>query len=128
MLVVEHDDDGELRSQERIILFRHPRFDAMKRDKYIISAIDFVPRYYTGLQVTRDPGVGTVYAGFVLLMAGCLVALMLSHKQLWIKLDIRGGKTRVQVAGNTNKNAFVFERHIERMAGYLFEQMRDMEK
>ncbi|MDI6797880.1 MAG: cytochrome c biogenesis protein ResB, partial [Desulfatibacillaceae bacterium] len=127
LVIVEYAQE-ERPAQERIILLRHPRFDAMQRDKYIISATDYVPRYYTGLQVTRDPGVATVYAGFIFLMAGCLVALLLSHKQLWVKLDRQGDKTRIRVVGNTNKNAYVYERHAKRIANNLFDKMRAMEK
>ena len=59
--------------------FQFPKFDTMRRGQVIISAVAPLAaaaqeRYYTGLQVVYDPGVGMVYAGFLLMIAGCWVA------------------------------------------------------
>ena len=60
-------------------------------------------RYYTGLQVTKDPGVGIVYAGFILLLAGCTVAFFLSHQQVCIEVTSVKNKTRIAVSCRSNK-------------------------
>ena len=39
--------------------------------------------YATGLQATRDPGVGLVYGGCILMLLGLYVAFFLSHRRLY---------------------------------------------
>ena len=60
-------------------------------------------RYYTGLQVTKDPGVGIVYSGFVLLLAGCAVAFFMSHQQVCIEVSPMKNKARITVSCRSNK-------------------------
>ncbi|MBT8331018.1 MAG: cytochrome c biogenesis protein ResB, partial [Deltaproteobacteria bacterium] len=47
---------------------KFPSFDKMRKGQVIVAIADFVPRYYTGLQVSRDPGVWVVYTGFILMI------------------------------------------------------------
>jgi len=63
-----------------------------------------VPRFYTGLQVNRDPGVWVVYCGFILMIIGCYTTFFTSHQQICIELVQTGKKTEVIVAGTANKN------------------------
>jgi len=47
---------------------RFPSFDKMRRGKVVIAVVEHVPRFYTGLQVNKDPGVWVVYSGFILMI------------------------------------------------------------
>jgi cytochrome c biogenesis protein len=70
---------------------------------------------YTGLQVTKDPGVWVVYTGFILLCIGPLIAFFGSHKKLWVSIQDRKGRVVVTVAGSANKNRLGFEREFNRI-------------
>jgi cytochrome c biogenesis protein len=70
-------------------------------------------RYFTGLQVTKDPGVGVVYAGFILLLAGCAVAFFMAHQQICIEVSPLKNKTRISVSGKTDKSAPGMRRRVE---------------
>ncbi len=83
---------------------RFPSFDKMRKGEVLISVVDSVKRYYTGLQVTKDPGVWIVYCGFILMILGCYVTFFTSHQQICVELAASGGKTEVIVAGTANKN------------------------
>jgi cytochrome c biogenesis protein len=76
-------------------------------------------RYYTGLQVTRDPGVWLVYTGFVLMIAGCFVTFYLSHQQVCIVIDKLRKNSRVTFAGISNRNKLAMKNNNEK----LFEAM-----
>ena len=52
--------------------------------------------FYTGLKVTRDPGVPVVGAGAFLLVAGFLLTFFSSHRQVFVRLD---GRLACRVAG-----------------------------
>ncbi len=49
--------------------------------------LNFEQAYYTGLQVTKDPGVWYVYAGFILMILGCWVTFFMSHRSVCIGLE-----------------------------------------
>jgi cytochrome c biogenesis protein len=84
-------------------------------ENYIISYKGYWGTRYTGLQVTKDPGVWIVYAGFIMLCIGPLVAFFGSHKKLWVRIQDRKGQTIVTVAGSANKNRLGFERDFNKI-------------
>ena len=83
---------------------RFPSFDKMRKDKVVIAVVENVPRFYTGLQVNRDPGVWVVYCGFILMIIGCYITFFMSHQQICIELVETGKRTEVIVVGTANKN------------------------
>ena len=74
-------------------------------------------REYTGLQVTKDPGVWVVWVGCILLVWGLIVAFFFSHQRIWILIP--RGKAPILVSGTTNKNRMAFERRFQKTLGAL---------
>ncbi|MDD2463820.1 MAG: cytochrome c biogenesis protein ResB [Desulfobulbus sp.] len=66
--------------------------------------------YATGLQATKDPGVGLVYGGCLLMLLGLYVAFFLSHRRLYTFVQKDGNKCRIFLAGDANKNKVGFEK------------------
>ena len=66
--------------------------------------------YATGLQATKDPGVGLVYGGCMLMLVGLYVAFFLSHRRIWIMILDEGTECRILLAGDANKNKVGFEK------------------
>lgn len=91
-----------------------PELDRERKGAVTISVSD--TRYYTGLQVTRDPGVWVVYSGFILLIIGCFVTFFTSHQRLFIEAVKSEGGSRITVAGFTNKNKFGMKQEVKRVA------------
>ena len=79
-------------------------------ENYIISYSDYWGVRYTGLQVTKDPGVTVVYAGFILLCIGPLIAFFGSHRKIWVRIQDRKGQVAVLIGGTSNRNRIAFER------------------
>ncbi|MFO7665354.1 MAG: cytochrome c biogenesis protein ResB [Desulfobacterales bacterium] len=107
---------------ELVIPLNFPSFDKMRKDDLIISALSSERRYYTGLQVTKDPGVPVVYAGFILMILGCYVAFFMSHQKICIEVIKKGGKSRVMVAGIANKNKIGMQTRTQRISKLLSEK------
>lgn len=98
---------------------RFPSFDRMRQGAVIVSVIEQGTRYYTGLQVTRDPGVWVVYAGFIMMILGCIVTFFMSHQQICIAITGTGEGTEVMVGGISNKSPFGIYRKLETIIEHL---------
>ena len=85
-------------------------------EDYTIRLVEYWGARYTGLQVTKDPGVWVVYTGFIMLCIGPLIAFFGSHRKLWVIVQDRKGQTVVTVAGSANRNRISFEREFNRIA------------
>jgi cytochrome c biogenesis protein len=79
--------------------------------------------FATGLQVAKDPGVWPVYIGCTMMLLGLIVAFFLSHKRIWVYIYEEESKTKLLVAGSSNKNKVGFER----MYDTLVEKLEDNE-
>lgn len=66
--------------------------------------------YATGLQATKDPGVGLVYSGCLLMLVGLYVAFFLSHRRLFAFIRAEQHQCRIVFAGEANKNRVGFEK------------------
>ncbi len=84
-------------------------------ENYVISYRGYWGTRYTGLQVTKDPGVWVVYTGFIMLCIGPLMAFFGSHKKLWVRIQDRNGQTVMTVAGSANRNRLGFERNFNKI-------------
>jgi cytochrome c biogenesis protein len=91
----------------------------MRQGGLIISAAELHHRYYTGLQVTRDPGVWVVYTGFVIMILGCYITFFMSHKRICVEVAKTGKKSKVMVAGTANKNKLGMHAIVRKMAKNL---------
>jgi cytochrome c biogenesis protein len=104
---------------EVVLPQQFPTYDKMRKGTWIISVATHEHQYYTGLQVTKDPGVPVVYAGFVLMIIGCFVAFFMSHKKLGVEVSTSGGSSKVRVAGTANKNKLGMNRNVQVIAKAL---------
>ncbi|PLX90975.1 MAG: cytochrome c biogenesis protein ResB [Desulfuromonas sp.] len=86
-----------------------PKFDEERGGDYIFTLVDFDQLFYTGLQVTKDPGVWVVWLGCTLMIVGCLVAFFLSHRRMWVILTPQEGKVGVRMVGSAHRNQPAFE-------------------
>jgi cytochrome c biogenesis protein len=115
---------------QTILLPLHfPSFDKMRGGALFFSVTgqkkkDFSPqpaaeRYYTGLQVTRDPGVPIVYAGFIIMLVGFVIAFFMSHQMVAVEITAQGQGSRVTVSGVSNRNKLGMDRKVQRLAAQL---------
>lgn len=77
---------------------------------YVLTA---KPRFATGLQVVKDPGVWTVYSGCIMMILGLFVIFFMSHRRIWVFVASEGQKTSILVSGMSNKNKIGFEKNME---------------
>ncbi|MFZ5569932.1 MAG: cytochrome c biogenesis protein ResB [Thermodesulfobacteriota bacterium] len=128
--------ERDSREPETVVLpVRFPNFDKMRKGDMVISIVEpqetsaetnmvlsvtaYSETYYTGLQVTKDPGVAMVYLGFIFMILGSYVTFFTSHQRVCIELTPAGKNTRVLVSGTANKNKLGMQRLVENLSRRL---------
>ena len=91
------------------LLRNFPQLDQQRGDEFFLTFEGFTEKEYTGLQVTRDPGVWIVWVGSGLLILGLIIAFFFSHQRVWAKLP-KNSEGEIILAGSTNKNRVAFEK------------------
>ena len=102
----------QIRQANPGLLQQVPLFNPGLFAPYVFSLGQAGNRYYTGLQVARDPGVPAVAAGAILMMVGFMVVFFSSHRQVWVRLEKKGERTRVRIAGRSNRDEVGLDREI----------------
>jgi cytochrome c biogenesis protein len=108
-----------------------PIFNKMRKGDVVISVSDIRTepaevRYFTGLQVSRDPGVWVVYTGFILIIIGCFVTFFMSHRRICIDIVKSGKKCRIVITGSANKNKLGNEQKLKAMAQILAKESQEL--
>lgn len=104
---------------EVVLPMRFPTYDKMRQGDWIVAVEDHEHSYYTGLQVTRDPGVPLVYAGFALLIAGCCVTFFLAHQKVAVDVIQNSDSSTVRVYGSRSRHSIGFENTLKKIAADL---------
>ena len=90
------------------LLKAFPILDEQRKDEFILTFEGDSPRKYTGLSVTKDPGVWVVWIGCGLMIFGLIVSFFFSHQKVWVRIPKTGGE--IVLAGSANKNRIGFEK------------------
>jgi cytochrome c biogenesis protein len=72
--------------------------------------LDYKATEYTGLQVSYDPGIGWVWAGFALMVFGLGISLFMGERRIWVHISQGEGKWNLQLAGQSRKAREAFDR------------------
>jgi len=95
---------------EKWVFAKFPDFHGSEKGEYRFTLLDFSGKEYTGLQLTKDPGIWVVWSGCFLLTLGCYLIFFTSHRRLWIKAELLKDEYLVTMAGTSNKNIESFKR------------------
>jgi cytochrome c biogenesis protein len=91
------------------LLKNFPQSDEKRGDEFILTFEGFTEKEYTGLSVTKDPGVWVVWIGCGLMIVGLIVSFFFSHQRVWVRISKSPGG-EIVLAGSANKNRVAFEK------------------
>jgi cytochrome c biogenesis protein len=126
-LIAVQPTEGE---ELRFLVFKdyallHERFPPQMLKAPILNPSAFKPytfqlegvetKYYTGLQVNRDPGVAFVWTGCFLMVVGFFITFFTSHRRIWLHASPEEQGMRIRVAGVASKNPVGLERELDHL-------------
>ncbi len=91
-----------------IVLQNFPDFDARRGGDYIFTLLEAEQRFYTGLQIAKDPGVWVVWLGCFLIVIGSMAAFFWSHRRLWVSIQPLDNGVGVKFGGTAHRNQPAF--------------------
>ena len=95
---------------------KFPTFDKMRRGTFAFVVKEFEQKYYTGLQITKDPGIWYVYSGFILMIIGCWITFFMSHQSYFIEIEKNNTSfSKVSISGTTNRNSQAMKLKIKKI-------------
>ncbi len=118
VLVGLFKNDELIHKQWSFVYF--PDFHASQDALYTINFKEYKPGYFTGLQITRDPGVLVVWAGCFFLIAGSYLIFFVSHRKVWLVAEKTDTHYRIVLAGSTQKTEASFEKTFNQ----LFDELK----
>jgi cytochrome c biogenesis protein len=101
------------------LLKNFPQLDQQRGDEFVLTFDGFTEKEYTGLQVTKDPGVWVVWIGCGMLVLGLIVSFFFSHQRVWVRIPKSSGG-EIVLAGSASKNRIGFEKTF----GQLVDEVR----
>ena len=102
---------------------KFPSFDKMRRGRFAFVIKEFEKKYYTGLEITKDPGIYYVYAGFIMIIIGCWITFFMSHQSWFIELEPEGAESvRISLSGTSNRNPQGMKLKIRKLSNRLKEE------
>ncbi|MRR17894.1 MAG: cytochrome c biogenesis protein ResB [Deltaproteobacteria bacterium] len=114
-------DIDKIRQLSPDIFEQVPMFNPSLFSPYTFALSGLEEKYYTGLQVTRDPGTPVVACAALLLIGGLMIILFTYARSIWVRIDQKKDKVVVRVAGRSFKNQAGLEKEMQ----YLLSELRD---
>ena len=98
---------------------RSPEFNPSAFNPYTFFLDGVGTKYFTGLQVNKDPGVPMVWLGCFVMVFGFFITFFTSHRKTWVRVSGEGDRIRISVAGTANKDPAGLKRHLEKLVNDL---------
>jgi cytochrome c biogenesis protein len=110
-LIVESKKSGQ---SVNVWLPPIPGLEQNASSPYAFEGKDVQMAYFTGLEVSHEPGQWSVWAGVVLMGIGLTVVFYFVHTRIWV-VPVRdaGGQLQLWIGGIANKNKDAFEQRFQ---------------
>jgi cytochrome c biogenesis protein len=101
------------------IFYHYPDLFDIQGSKYRFELVGYQPKKFTGLQITKDPGVKIVWVGSTMIVVGITLSSFIFHRRLWAKLVPEQGGVRIHIGGNSHKSQIDFQKEFRQLIQQL---------
>jgi len=97
------------------IFYHYPELFDIKGSKYAFELTGYQPKKFTGLQITKDPGVIIVWIGSTMIVVGITLSSFIYHRRLWAKVIPNERGVMVHLGGTTHKSQIDFNKEFRKL-------------
>ncbi|MEW6544465.1 MAG: cytochrome c biogenesis protein ResB [Nitrospirota bacterium] len=97
------------------IFYHYPDLFEIQGSKYRFELVGYQPKKFTGLQITKDPGVNVVWIGSTMIVVGITLSSFIYHRRLWAKVVPTDAGVTVHLGGNTHKSQIDFQKEFRKL-------------
>jgi len=97
------------------IFYHYPELFDIKGSKYAFELVGYQPKKFTGLQITKDPGVIIVWIGSTMIVVGITLSSFIYHRRLWAKVIPNERGVTVHLGGTTHKSQIDFNKEFRKL-------------
>ena len=97
------------------IFYHYPDLFDIQGSRYRFELVGYQPKKFTGLQITKDPGVNIVWIGSTMIVVGITLSSFIYHRRLWAKAIPGQGGVTVHIGGNTHKSQIDFQKEFRKL-------------
>jgi cytochrome c biogenesis protein len=110
---------GRIRDKIPGLFQKVPKFNPERFKPYYFKLHRIESHYYTGLQLSHDPGVLIVAIGSFFVIIGLCITFFTSHRRLRVRVDEKEGRSRIAIAATSNKDPVGLERETKNLLRQL---------
>jgi cytochrome c biogenesis protein len=97
------------------IFYHYPDLFDIKGSKYRFELVGYQPKKFTGLQITKDPGVNIVWIGSTMIVVGITLSSFIYHRRVWAKVVPGPAGVTVHLGGTTHKSQIDFQKEFRKL-------------
>jgi len=130
-LVVENKSHNGGKSPQAVNVWLPPipGFEQNASSPYIFEGKDVQMAYFTGLDVSHEPGQWSVWAGVLVMGFGLAVVFYFVHARVWaVPVRDARGKLTLWIGGTANKNKDVFEQRFRKLVEQIESELKTSSK
>ena len=102
-----------------------PGVEQNASSSYTFEGKDIQMAYFTGLEVSHEPGQWSVWAGVVLMGIGLAVVFYLVHVRVWaVPVRDARGQLKLWIGGTANKNKEAFEQRFRNLVETIESELK----
>jgi len=122
--MLEKMDKDLAKKRLPVPMLNSPIFNPSFIRPYTFIIEDIPTRYYTGLQVSRDPGVPIVWVGFSMLIIGLMITFFTSHRRVWVRILKKDhNNVEIAVSGMSNRDPVSLSKRIKSVLNGIKEEV-----
>lgn len=92
---------------------------------YSFQGKDLQMAYFTGLEVSHEPGQWSVWAGVLLMGMGLFFVFYMVHMRIWaVPVRDRDGRLRLWLGGTANRNKDAFEQRFRKLVEQIEKEIK----
>ena len=93
-----------------------PKFDEKVFPPYSFSIESLEERFYTGIQVSKDPGVSIIWTACFIMSLGFIIIVFMPYRRLFVRISGNKNNSIISISGGSSKKIINMQNELNKIA------------